>query len=155
MELVYIMSLSNIKELQQLPPSDALMFFTCRHCKITKIVSQAFIDTPNIVSLDLSYNEIKSNELFPDIFRGPYNEEVYAPIKLESLKLSRNQISYFEKIMFEHTPNLKSLDLSYNPINQLDSQTEAALATLHKLEVGFLFYSAVFARFNDELFYRF
>lgn len=135
MELVYIMSLSNIKQLPLLPPSDALILFTCRHCKIKSIVSHAFIDTPNIVFIDLSFNEIMSEEMFPEIFRGPDSDLEYSPIMLEVLDLSHNHISYFEKIIFEHTPNLKKLDVSYNPFNQFDSQTEKALASLHKLEV--------------------
>lgn len=102
---------------------------------MTGIVSHAFIDAPNVISLDLAFNEIESSSLFPEIFKGPDNDDEYSPIKLESLDLSHNKISFLEKILFEHTPNLKSLDMSYNPINQFDEPTEMALASLRKLEV--------------------
>lgn len=134
-ELFYIMSLNNLKLLQQLPTTDAFLYFTCRHCKIASIESHAFIDTTNIKALDLAFNEIKSSELFPEIFKGPENDVEYAPIMLETLDLSHNQISYLEKILFEHTPHLRSLDISYNPINQLDEPSQLALRSLHKLEV--------------------
>jgi Leucine-rich repeat (LRR) protein len=129
------MSLNSIDFLKQLPTTEATILLTCRHCKMTGIASHAFIDAPNIVSLDLAYNNIKSTELFPEIFRGPEQDEKYAPIKLQTLDLSHNSISYLEKILFEHTPELKSLDLSFNPINQFDEPTENALASLHNLEV--------------------
>lgn len=129
------MSMSDLKYLQQLPSTDAFVFFTCRHCKISQIASHAFIDAPNILLLDLSFNELKSSALFAEIFRGPESDELYAPIKLERLDLSHNKINFLEKLLFEHTPNMKFLDLSYNPINQFDDPTEFALASLHKLEV--------------------
>lgn len=135
MKLVFIMSLSNIDVLQQFPTTEALFSFTCRHCNMTGIVSHSFIDAPNIITLDLAYNEIESSNLFPEIFKGPDSDVEYAPIKLQSLDLSHNKISFLEKILFEHTPSLKSLDLSYNPINQFDEPTELALASLHNLEV--------------------
>lgn len=135
MELIYIMSLSNIEFLNQFPATDAVISFTCRHCKIAGIASHAFIDAPNILTLDLAFNNIESSSLFPEIFKGPEIDEEYAPIKLHTLDLSYNKISYLEKILFEHTPGLKSLDLSNNPINQFDEPTELALASLHNLEV--------------------
>lgn len=138
LEIIYIMSLSHIDILQQFPTTEASFSFTCRHCKMSGIVSHAFIDAPNIVTLDLAFNEIESSSLFPEIFKGPDNDAEYAPIKLQALDLSHNKISYLERILFEHTPDLKSLDLSYNPINQFDEPTEMALASLHKLEVCLL-----------------
>lgn len=129
------MSLSSIAFLNQFPTTDAVYSFTCRHCKIANIASHAFIDAPNIMTLDLAFNSIESSSLFPEIFKGPENDEEYAPIKLHTLDLSHNSINFLEKILFEHTPNLKSLDLSYNPINQFDEPTELALSSLHNLEV--------------------
>ncbi|CRK88204.1 CLUMA_CG001985, isoform A [Clunio marinus] len=134
-ELIYILSLSKIQFLQQLPPTDATLFFTCRHCNIIKIASHAFINTPNIKLLDLSFNNIESLELFPEIFKGPYSDEQLAPIQLQTMDLSHNKISYLEKILFEHMPYLKSLDLSYNPIDIMNEQSQQALASLLHLEI--------------------
>lgn len=134
-ELIYIMSLSNLNYLQQLPATTAVIFFTCRHCKINEIASGAFIDVPNIVSLDLSWNNIESDKMHADIFRGPYSDNAYEPIKLETLDISHNSISFLEELIFEHTPNIRSLDLSYNALHSLGDTTKVALAKLHKLEV--------------------
>lgn len=130
-----MMSQNSLHQLQQLPTTDARIFFTCRHCKINQIVSHAFIDTPNIVLLDLSYNNIVSSELFPEIFKGPDNDDEYAPIKLETLDLSHNKINTLEKLLFEHIPHLKTLTLGHNEFNQFDAPTEMAIGSLHKLEV--------------------
>lgn len=135
-EVVYIMSLSTIEFLQQFPSTDASYSFTCRHCKMFGIDSHAFIDAPNIITLDLAFNELTSPSLFAEIFKGPDNDEEYAPLKLQALDLSHNKISYLDRMLFEHTPDIRSLDLSYNPINQFDEPTEMALASLHKLEAS-------------------
>ena len=130
------MSQNPLVHLQQFPTTDVKLFFTCRHCKIIGIASHAFIDTPNIILLDLSYNDIVSSELFPEIFKGPDNDDEYAPIKLEILDLSHNKINSLEKILFEHVPHLKSLSLSNNEFNSLDEPTAQAIGSLQKLEVS-------------------
>lgn len=133
------MSSNELHRLQQLPFSEARIFFSCRHCQITEIASRAFIDTLNIITLDLAYNKIESSDLFADIFRGIESDDEYAPIKLETLDLSHNNIKYLEKLIFEHTPRLRSLDLSYNPITTFDEPTEAAFGYLKELEVSFYY----------------
>lgn len=135
LELIYTMSLSNMDLLKQFPTSDATIFFTCRHCKISAIESHAFIDTPNIIKLDLAFNNLESSALFPEIFKGPNNDEEYAPIMLQVLDLSHNKINSLDKLLFEHTKSLKFLDVSSNPFHQFDEPTQMALGSLHKLEV--------------------
>ena len=121
--------------LQQLPSTDAYVVFTCRHCKMTSIESGVFIDTPNIVKLDLSWNKINANELRPDIFRGKYSDSEYETIKLETLDLSHNDIQMLDKMLFEHTPDIRMLDLSYNSIHAIEDDTALAIGSLKKLEV--------------------
>lgn len=130
-----MMSQNPLHHLQQFPTTDAKIFFTCRNCKISGIASHAFIDTPNIVLLDLSYNDITSSELTPQIFKGPESDDEYAPINLSTLYLSHNKINSLEKLLFEHIPHLKELILSHNAFNQFDEPTEFAIGSLHKLEV--------------------
>lgn len=132
-----MMSANPLRHLQQIQSTDARLFFTCRHCKINSIASHAFIDSPNIILLDLSFNDLTTSELFPEIFRGPESDDEYAPIKLEILDLSHNKINSLEKLLFEHIPHLKSLSLSYNDFKKFDEPTEGAIGSLHKLEVRF------------------
>lgn len=135
MELIYIMSFNNLHHLQQFPSTEALIFFTCRHCKVSTISNEAFIDAKNIVFLDLSFNKLSSEAFNPDIFRGPHNDDEYSPIMLETLDLSHNSINYLDKLLFEHTPHLKKLDLSYNEFKTLEEGTQLAIGSLHNLEV--------------------
>lgn len=137
-ELIYVMSFNNLNKLQQMPSTDAALFFTCRHCKISNLANAAFIDTPNIHSLDLSYNKITSDSLNPDIFRGPQSDDnEYASIKLANLDLSHNSITFLDENLFEHAPHLTNLDLSYNELKNIEEATAVALSKLHKLEVKF------------------
>lgn len=147
------MSNNDVGRLQQFPYTNALLFFTCRHCKISSISSEAFIDASHVVLLDLSFNKIRSEDLNPDIFRGPHSDEEYSPIKLQYLDLSHNDLNYLDKLLFEHTPELRKLDLSYNNFEGLDEGTDEALARLEKLEVLDLSYTGIMelpsALFND------
>lgn len=142
-EIIYILSHNNVVRLQQFPTANALLFFTCRHCEISSFVVGTFIDSPNVVLLDLAYNKITSDSLNPEIFRGPFSEEKYSPIKLQILDLSHNQINFLDKLIFEHTPDLKKLDLSYNELNSLDDGTNEAIASLEKLEILDLSYTGI------------
>lgn len=134
-EIVFTMSMNELATLQQLPTTDAILLFTCRHCKMSAISSHAFIDLPNILTLDLAYNNLESSALFPEIFKGPDKDEEYAPIQLQTLDLSHNKITTLDKLIFEHLPHLKSLMLSNNVIQILDPPTQAALGSLRSLEV--------------------
>lgn len=133
------MSMNDLTTLQQFPTTDAVILFTCRHCKISKIVSHAFIDAPNILTLDLAYNDLESSALFAEIFKGPDTDTEYAPIELQTLDLSFNKITSLDKLIFEHTPHLKSLDLSHNALQLVDVSTQWALRSLNIVEVSFLF----------------
>lgn len=137
------MSNNDLSRLQQFPLTNAHMFFTCRHCKISSIASEAFIDVSNVVLLDLAFNKILSEDLNPDIFRGPHNDDEYSPIKLQYLDLSHNNLNYLDKLLFEHTPELRKLDLSYNNFESLDEGTDEALSKLAKLETLDLSYTGI------------
>jgi Leucine-rich repeat (LRR) protein len=140
MELIYVLSFNDLHQLQQLPSTDAIVFFTCRHCKISQLANAAFIDVPNITSLDLSFNEISSESLNPDIFRGPQSEDEYTTIRLAILDLSDNSITFLDEKLFEHTPHIKKLDLSHNHLSGLDEGTGVALSGLAELEVNCCIY---------------
>lgn len=55
---------NEINRLQQLPATIATIFFSCRHCNLTEIIAGSFIDVPNIVRLDLSWNELTGEVFF-------------------------------------------------------------------------------------------
>lgn len=109
------------------------------------------MDVPNIKRLDLSWNEITSEELTPDVFRGPYRATHYEPIALVDLDLSHNKLKSLDRKLFEHTPNITKLNLSYNQFNVLDTSTATAIASARNLEVSLLTVSLVQAPIAQKL----
>ncbi|CAH1728689.1 unnamed protein product [Chironomus riparius] len=134
-EIIYIMSFNTINKLSQFPSTDATIFFTCKNCKLSEIAVNAFIDVKNIVSIDLSFNEITGDSLHPDIFRGPHSDTDNSPINLQMLDLSHNDISYLDEKLFEHTPNLKKIVLSHNQLKNIADGTLQALSSCQYLEI--------------------
>lgn len=132
-----------IDVLQQLPSTNATLYFSCRHCSIKRLQVPTFMDVPNINTLDLAWNEIESDELVPDVFRGPYHTTNYEPIALYELDLSHNNLQSLDRHIFEHTPNLTRLNLSFNPFKVLDNPTSLALASATSLQSLDLSYAGI------------
>lgn len=138
-EIVASFSGNTIEILQQLPSTNATLRFACRHCGIKQLQSPTFMDVPNIISLDLAYNEITTDELIPDVFRGPYRVKGYEPIALIELDLSHNKLQSLDRHIFQHTPNLTKLNLAFNSFTVLDNPTTMALTSATQLQVCMTF----------------
>ena len=144
-------SASEIKHLNQLPSTDATVFFSCRHCQIFDLASAVFIDVPNIHKVDLSWNHLIGDVLRPDVLRGRFDNERYEPITIATLDLSHNRIELLDHNVFEHAVHLRALSLAYNPLNVSDPGTHSALgsiATLKHLDLSYIGMEIV----PDELF---
>ncbi|KAL7729915.1 hypothetical protein ACLKA6_009228 [Drosophila palustris] len=133
-EIVASYSGNKIRLLQQLPATTAVVTFSCRHCGMQQLQAPLFMDVPNVEGLYLSWNEITSSALTPDLFRGPFNSTKYEPIGLKDLDLSHNLITRLDRNLFEHTPQLKKLNLAHNRFMVLDAPTTAALASIASLQ---------------------
>ncbi|XP_065076491.1 chondroadherin-like isoform X1 [Ochlerotatus camptorhynchus] len=133
-EIVFSLSGNDIKSLQQLPATGADLVFSCRHCNLTELASAAFLDTPNIIRLDLSWNLLTGDVLRPDIFRGKYAEQEYESIALDELDLSYNSIEFLDGSLFEHMVHLRRLSLSHNALGELTDGTVQALGSISRLE---------------------
>lgn len=125
---------NNFNQLKQLAPTDASVIFICEYCGLTDIEAAAFIDVPNIVRIDLSYNNLSEDSIRADIFRGRYNDQMYEPINLIELDLIHNRIKRFTRKVFEHTTKLQRLSLRFNPFKEMDDSTVAAISSLHSLK---------------------
>lgn len=125
---------NNINYLKQLPPINARTHFSCRRCQLNDIQSAAFIDCPNLSTLDLSWNNLNSDAIRSDIFRGRFNEQIYEPLPLVSIDLSHNQIATLNSLVFEHLNGLKRISFAYNPLNIMNQDTCLAIASLHFIE---------------------
>lgn len=142
-DIVASFSYNNIEILQQLPATDAQLTFSCRHCGIKYLQEPTFIDVPNIRRLDLSWNEITSDVLTPGIFRSPFDVTHYEPIELVDLDLSHNKLHTLDRKIFEHTPNLTKLNLSYNNLKVLNDPTIMALSSVTGLQELDLSHTAI------------
>lgn len=142
---------NDFKQLKQLPATDASVIFSCEFCNLDDIQAAAFIDVPNIVRVDLSFNLLTSDSFRADIFRGRYNEQVYEPINLIELDLIGNRIKGFSRKVFEHTTKLLRLSLRHNPIKEIDESTMVAISSLKSLHYLDLAYTEL-TTIPDELF---
>lgn len=120
------------------------MFFRCRHCALTEIDSGAFINTPKILRLDLSYNKLTAESLHSDVFRGRFDTDNYEPILLEELSLMHNSIWQLDPKVFQHLPHLIRLSLANNHLTTLDESFAHALRPLTHLEHLDLSETAIF-----------
>ncbi|KAF5288305.1 hypothetical protein FQR65_LT12038 [Abscondita terminalis] len=126
---------NTIVTLEKVPGSDAEdLKLTYSHCKIKYIATGLLGSAINTKYLDLSHNEIESEQLSADVFKGPYNNTSYEPIKLEHLDLSYNRIHSLQKNVFIHTPHLKYLSLEGNRMRIIDHVTCLALAKVPKMQ---------------------
>lgn len=71
--------------------------------------------------------------LTKDIFTSNRVSENYEPLPLENLNLGNNKIAFLKHDFFVHISDLKSLDLSNNPIDILE--LKKAFVHLKKLQV--------------------
>lgn len=133
-EIVFSLSGNDIKSLQQLPATGADLVFSCRHCNLTELASAAFLDTPKIIRLDLSWNLLTGDAVRPDVFRGKYAEQEYESIALDELDLSYNSIEFLDGSLFEHMVHLRRLSLAHNALGELTDGTVLALGSISRLE---------------------
>ncbi|KAF2903403.1 hypothetical protein ILUMI_02781 [Ignelater luminosus] len=134
--LMATFSHNEITTLETMPGSDAedikLVF---SYCGIKYLETGLFQSCINIRFLDISHNLLESEQLSSDVFKGPYNNSLYQPIALEYLDLSYNQIHSLQKKVFEHTPNLKYLNLEGNALRVVDHVSCLALSRATQLHV--------------------
>uniref|UniRef100_A0A182SHH2 LRRNT domain-containing protein n=1 Tax=Anopheles maculatus TaxID=74869 RepID=A0A182SHH2_9DIPT len=102
-EIVLSLSFNNITKLQQLPATNTTLVFSCRHCNLESLAGGLFIDTANILRVDLSFNKLPGDSLSGDVFRGQYNAaENGVSLMLDELDLSANVITQLQDDAFEH-----------------------------------------------------
>lgn len=126
---------NKIKYIPRLPPMPVVML-SLRYNLIQSIEAKAFSELKQLEYLDLSHNNLTSASLNEGAFIGSYNESFgYFPlISLTHLNLSHNYIHSLDKNAFDHLSQLKSIDLSHNPLKVLSGSTSMAISSLRNLE---------------------
>ncbi|XP_017792437.1 PREDICTED: leucine-rich repeat neuronal protein 2-like isoform X2 [Habropoda laboriosa] len=106
-----------------------------RENKITKIDVAAFKQIINLTELDLSYNQLTTENLQPNVFEGNFSPDLYEPLeKLAVLNLANNLLLSLHQDIFEHLSYLRVLNLSGNRFSIVDRSTSIALSSLPDLE---------------------
>lgn len=132
--LVATFSNNNIGNLEVLPHSDKVTDLIFSHCNIKSLDNGVFKAVRNIQLIDLSYNDLVTEGISPEKFKGPYNNTVYEPLGLTQLNLAYNRIHSLPHKIFEHLADLRQLNLEGNQFKVLDPPTQMALSTLSNLE---------------------
>lgn len=113
-----------------------IKFISFRHNKISDIVKTAFKNLDSLEELDLSFNELTSDKLKPEIFEGKYAPDEFEPLgSLKILRLSYNLLKSLDNQIFEHTEHLKELYLDNNAFRIVHRDVLSALADLPQLHL--------------------
>ncbi|XP_043595808.1 leucine-rich repeat neuronal protein 3-like [Bombus pyrosoma] len=103
--------------------------------KITRIDPRAFKEIINLTELDLSHNQLTTENLKPGVFEGKFSSDAYEPLeKLVVLNLAHNVLHSLHQDLFEHMESLKVLNLSWNQFSRIDERTSIAISSLPYLE---------------------
>jgi Leucine-rich repeat (LRR) protein len=105
-----------------------------RKNRIVKIDYRAFKELVNLTELDLSHNQLTSQQLQPHVFEGKFSMEAYEPLNLQILNLGSNVLHWLHQSLFEHLADLRVLNLAGNPFGVFDYRTSIAISSLSYLE---------------------
>ncbi|XP_057660617.1 chaoptin-like [Diorhabda carinulata] len=100
----------------------------------TGMMTPPHFPLPNLVSLNLSYNNIQIIEKI----------SVQQLTKLKILDLSHNDLIQIPSHLWVHLPSMKTLDLSFNPIKELTLDSFVNLHNLQELNIQHLHYLTKF-----------
>ncbi|XP_063923633.1 leucine-rich repeat neuronal protein 1-like [Zophobas morio] len=110
-------------------PISNITYLSLANNSIVNISDSIFRNLQDMITLDLSYNNIE--QIHPDAFDGQYLPDEFIPLKsLKNLHLDHNRISSLNQDVFEHTPNVEILTISHNPLDEIDQQTLVAITSL-------------------------
>ncbi|XP_014614936.1 PREDICTED: leucine-rich repeat neuronal protein 2-like, partial [Polistes canadensis] len=115
-------------------PSIVVQRLILRQNQITRIDNSAFKNIVNLTELDLSHNQLTTENLSPHVFEGKFSPEAYEPLNLRYLNLANNLLHALNQDIFEHLGSLKVLILANNPLKMLIEPTSLAINNLPYLE---------------------
>lgn len=119
-------------------PTLSIRHLSFRHNRIERIAKQTFKNLTLLEHLDLSFNQLTSNALVPEVFEGKYAPETYEPLKyLKTLNLGNNHLHTLDPDLFEHFPNLENLILESNAFMVMDHLSTQAISSISSLKVHY------------------
>lgn len=106
------------------------------HNKINKISENVFTNLIYLEEINLSFNELTTESLTPEIFEGKYSPDEDEPLmSLKRLRLSYNLLHSLDAKIFEHTINLQELYLDNNPFKIIHTNILNAFSDLPQLQL--------------------
>jgi Leucine-rich repeat (LRR) protein len=106
-----------------------------RHNNIKKIAKKTFAELSSLEEIDLSFNELTTEKLTPDVFEGKYSGAEYEPLKaLRKLVLSNNLLHSLHVEIFDHTQHLHELYLNDNPFQIIHPNVMSAFGYITQLQ---------------------
>lgn len=131
---------NDLKTLDHIFPPSNLSHLDLSHNEISSITDSVFQNFQNMQILDLSRNKLEV--IHPNAFQGIYSPGEFMPLKsLKNLYLSHNLIKTLDKDQFDHVTKLEYLDLSYNPLEELNEDVITAISELTSLKTLDLSYT--------------
>ncbi|KOB66493.1 Leucine-rich transmembrane protein [Operophtera brumata] len=91
-----------------------------------------------VLNLSRCNIEAIENASFKDLqeMQGRYSPEEYEPLtEMRTLNLANNDLHSLNQDLFEHLPDLETLDLSGNPFTTIDHVTLIAISSLPRLKI--------------------
>ncbi|XP_043644544.1 lumican [Drosophila teissieri] len=126
---------NNLTTVPILPKYDVENLYLANN-QIDSIAVGAFQNLTELITLDLSHNQLTSKVLVPDVFKGPYTEHDFAALlKLKTLNLGYNDLHSLDADLFEHIPNIEELVLCSNSFHVIDRLSETAISGLSSLKI--------------------
>ena len=103
------------------------------HNQIRSIGQNSFANiSKDLLHLDLGDNKITAAGLNVESFGKDLLEDD-TPFALIDLSLSNNRIHSLPAVLFSHLGNLEDLDLSFNPLGEMDDNTSTAIGSIVSL----------------------
>lgn len=115
--------------------SIALKRIDLSHNKLTEICKGYFRNLSNLTELNLSYNEMTTKTMRPDIFEGKYDPDAFEPLRtVRILNLGNNQLHSLHPDIFEHLQELEYLSLQSNIFQFFTEAVVHALGSIMNIE---------------------
>lgn len=130
---IHSLTVQNIelKILDQQFPESNLTMLDLSFNGIAKInhSNLVFANLQKMEELDLSYNEL--TVLDGEMFRGlRVDSRDYPLSSVRTFRISHNILHTLDQDLFEHLDGVEVLDISHNPFDVIDQQTEIAITSL-------------------------
>lgn len=114
----------------------ALKLVDLSHNKLKKLVKNAFTNLSYVEEIDLSYNDLQTEALKPNVFEGKYSPDEYEPIPtLKILRLSFNLLHNLDDDIFEHITHLQELHIDNNPLQIVHPSLMSAFSDIPQLQL--------------------